>query len=657
MLFILLLLGFVTARSQDMRVNFRLDYYMDEPQAEFLVYLPDSTAFDNAQISISTGTFSLIKQPASGQKGIISILVPIANLPQGVTAFTFTVKAAGVDTTGTVELIKRPYKFNAVRVDRKTGGIVTRGMGLIPVGFYCYSPVQPMIQEEEVVRGFNMISPYQNIPKTDLNMRKVYMDRAAELGMKVNYNLLSIAAEGTVFDAGQNSAKRDEMFRKEIETFKDHPALLSWYLADEPDGQKTPPESLMRLYKIIKSIDPYHPVSMVFMHYGSETKYQDSYDITMGDLYPIPNSPVANVANFQKKMSDAVFLKKGVWLVPQAFGGNSWWTREPTKDEIRAATYMGLINGSTGFQYFIRHGQNGFPKSTTAWAEAGAIALEFAEMTPYILSGEDAPKALANDTMVDVRTWKRGKNLMIAAVNKENKPKVITIAVEGWRYSGEVKVPFENRMQQVSNGMITDNMSGFDTKVYKLETDPELLPVVNRLNKIIDPDFEESASVGVPNSVRAQVGKGRGSTYFIDSRTAYTGEHSLRLITHKTGEGVTIDHFPIIVDSATQHTISFYAKAGEKEEFPLQKHFVDQKGKIQVEKLKAEDPVLNVSLIHRGRKLVDKRITIDSSEWKRYTIDVYVDVRPRPGREGLVLSFNLSTRAMIWIDNVEFLPM
>ena len=78
---------------------------------------------------------------------------------------------------------------------------------------------------------------------------------------------------------------------------------------------------------------------------------------------------------------------------------------------------------------------------------------------------------------------------------------------------------------------------------------------------VVDPSFEAKTSVGVPNAVYAQVGKGRGSTYFVDSRTAHTGEHSLRLITHKNGEGVTLQHYPIIVDSARTYTLSFWAKA------------------------------------------------------------------------------------------------
>ena len=647
--------AYAQPQSSKVKGNFRFDYYMNEPKAELIVYLPDTTAFDDNTITVLAPDGKTISQP--GKKGgYTSFEIPIASLPVGDYRYVYSVNAQGAVTEGVAELKKLPYKFNAVQVDRKTGGVVTRSMPLIPVGFYCYSPVQPMIQEEEVVRGFNLISPYQNIPRTDLKMRKVYMDRAAELGMKVNYNLLSVATSGTGFNRNQDPEERMEMFRREVEAFKDHPALLSWYLADEPDGHKTDPEILKILYRTIKEIDPYHPVSIVFMHYGSERKYADSYDISMGDLYPVPRSPVAGVSKFQKAMSDELLLEKGIWLVPQAFGGNEWWTREPTADEIRAAVYMGLINGSTGFQFFIRHGQNGFPKSTTAWGEAAATALELAELTPYVMSGQDAPLATVNDTMIDVRAWARGKNLMIVAVNKENKPKDFTVSLDGWDYTGQVKVPFENRKQAVVNGSITDKMTGFDTKIYKLEADGNLAPVIDTSNVVVDPDFENNTLVGVPDAVYAQVGKGRGSTYFIDSRTAYTGEHSLRLITYKDGEGISLQHFPMIVDSARTYTVSFWAKAGSKEEFPREKNYVNARGKVKVEKIKPVDPVLNVTLKHKGRNLVNSDVLIDSPDWKRYTIDVYVEKQPGKGRDGITLNFKLDTRSMIWLDNVEFLP-
>lgn len=642
-------------QSKDIRAAFRLDYYMEEPTAEFVVCLPEDSTYLGATVRLTSDSgqmySTLVEQPG----GMVGLEVPIADLAEGSHRFQYAVQTDKGMVEGLAELKKLPYKFNAVQVDRKTGGVIARGMPLIPYGFYCYSPVQPMIQEEEVVRGFNLISPYQSIPNSDRKMRKVYMDRAAELGMKVNYNLLSVATAGTGYNRNQDPEERRQMFIEEIKAFKDHPALLSWYLADEPDGRNTPVEVLRELYQLIKSIDPYHPVSIVFMHYGSERKYIDCYDISMGDLYPVPTKPVAGVAKFQKSMSDALQLEKGIWLVPQSFGGNEWWTREPTAGEIRASVYMGLLNGSRGFQFFIRHGQNGFPKSTTAWGEAAAVALEVAEMTPYVLSGQPAPKVAASDSMVEARAWTRGKNMMIAAVNKENTPKDLVLQVEGWDFTGELKVPFENRTIQVRNGVIEDKIDALGSRVYKLEADPVLTTSLDSLN-VVDPSFEANTSVGVPNAVYAQVGKGRGSTYFVDSRTAHTGEHSLRLITHKNGEGVTLQHFPIIVDSARTYTLSFWAKAGAQEEFPQEKNYVNARGKVKVEKIRPVDPVVNVTARLKGRTLVDENFTIDSPQWKRYQVDVYVQQQPGKGREGITLNFRLDTRAMIWMDDICFTP-
>ncbi len=87
-------------------------------------------------------------------------------------------------------------------------------------------------------------------------------------------------------------------------------------------------------------------------------------DIAMTDPYPIPQGKVAEVATFAEILRNAFWLEKPVWIVPQSFGGNEWWQREPDPREIRAMTYLSIIHGATGIQYFIRSGPNVFPKST-----------------------------------------------------------------------------------------------------------------------------------------------------------------------------------------------------------------------------------------------------------------------------------------------------
>ena len=90
-----------------------------------------------------------------------------------------------------------------------------------PFGFYCYSPVHPLLPEEEVVKGFNMISPYQKILPETLNERKAYMDRCAQIGMKVHYNLLSVSGGGGVSSKTEDLSEDEkrELLITEIKDF------------------------------------------------------------------------------------------------------------------------------------------------------------------------------------------------------------------------------------------------------------------------------------------------------------------------------------------------------------------------------------------------------------------------------------------------------
>ena len=77
------------------------------------------------------------------------------------------------------------------------------------------------------------------------------MDRCAQLGMKVHYNLLSVSGGGGVGSKieGLNDEEKRTRLISEIEMFRDHPALLAWYISDEPNGYKIPPEILEEIYK------------------------------------------------------------------------------------------------------------------------------------------------------------------------------------------------------------------------------------------------------------------------------------------------------------------------------------------------------------------------------------------------------------------------
>jgi hypothetical protein len=85
----------------------------------------------------------------------------------------------------------------------------------------------------------------------------------------------------------------------------DHPALLGWYISDEPNGNDISPDQLEDIYRTVKKTDPWHPVSIVFMSpFISSKEFINSMDIVMADPYPVPNLPVSIVGNVTGQLED-----------------------------------------------------------------------------------------------------------------------------------------------------------------------------------------------------------------------------------------------------------------------------------------------------------------------------------------------------------------
>ena len=183
-----------------------------------------------------------------------------------------------------------------------------------------------------------------------------------------------------------SDGEKRKLLINEIRTFRDHPALLGWYISDEPNGTTVTPEKLEEIYNTLKENDPWHPVSIVFMApFITAARYSSALDIVMADPYPIPDHPVSLPGDVANLLRTEFKGKKPFWIVPQAFGGGELWSREPTIQEIRSMTWQSIINGATGIQYFVRQGLNYFPKSPATWSECGRIAMEVAELTPWLL--------------------------------------------------------------------------------------------------------------------------------------------------------------------------------------------------------------------------------------------------------------------------------
>ncbi|HOP58956.1 MAG TPA: hypothetical protein PLR52_06005 [Bacteroidales bacterium] len=546
------------------QANTRLSFYSHEKEGELLLHVPRGFEYRTLSVILKVKSDTIGTWQGIPRQNLIRIPFIIDLQPAFYTIHTHITAPGNDQYLSECELNILKYKPNEVKADRLTGGLIVNRKPFIPFGFYCYSPVDPFLPEEEVVKGFNTISPYQKILPETFHERKAYMDRCAELGMKVHYNILSVSGGGGVNSVieGLTVEEKKELLEFEIKSFRDHPALLAWYIADEPNGYGIPPDSLEKIYTTIKEIDPWHPVSMVFMApFLSSRNYINALDIVMADPYPVPDMPISLVGNTAASLSREFYGKRPLWMVPQAFGGGELWKREPTLQELRSMTYQAIINGARGIQYFVRQGLNIFPKSTVAWNECGRMAVEISEISPWLLSDENTIPVRSASSNIAVTSALHKGQLLVLAVNKTNKPVKAGISL-GSAISGRARVIFENRSLPVSSGYLSDDISAYGSQAYmitiKLPKD-----TVKRWkdNLFIDPGFEDISGPGVPSACYAWNNGDKGATYFSDTRENFEGNHSIRLVTPKENKSIRLRFFPVPVMAGRTYIISIRAKS------------------------------------------------------------------------------------------------
>jgi hypothetical protein len=216
--------------------------------------------------------------------------------------------------------------------------------------------------------GYNLIHP---VPTGSLGFNPFpwdewlpYVERADELGLYFRYDV-------NLFWPNMTN------MLDQVEGLRRHPSILLWYHSDEPDGKTWPLEEMHEAYEAIRALDPYHPVSLVlncFDFYYKE--YSMGADIIASDVYPIGinatwsveyDTPcnetygtcgcdfcegsfydIADRIDEFYRRDEILGWDKVHWFTPQAFGGETFWTRRPTQEELLVMTILAINHGAKG---------------------------------------------------------------------------------------------------------------------------------------------------------------------------------------------------------------------------------------------------------------------------------------------------------------------
>jgi hypothetical protein len=218
-----------------------------------------------------------------------------------------------------------------------------------------------------------------------------------------------------------------------VEKGKDHPALLAWYLVDEPDGHGHTPESTKAAYEHLKAKDKDHPIGLCHFLYDALLTFKDGCDFTMTDVYPVTANRDVPMKNVGIHMDYARAVHNNPnwphWTYIQDFGGPNTdggkWA-QPTAAEVRCMTFIALVHRANGILIFSY-----WPQAPEMWNSLGGLNRDVAKIAPWVMAKGTEVPAKSSAEQVQARARKVGESWIVLAVNTERSAIDATITIDG----------------------------------------------------------------------------------------------------------------------------------------------------------------------------------------------------------------------------------
>ena len=306
-----------------------------------------------------------------------------------------------------------------------------------PLGIYNV-PIEGLARVKAA--GFNLVHHYEWEHSPDGDRLKKYLDAVAAAGLKafVGFDRGILSKKGLM--------KMDlAHLARQVAAIRDHPALLAWYLFDEPDreDQYVAPRNLKILYSLLKKLDPYHPVVVTFAMYQSIARYDEGcFDVYWIMAYGDP------AQNDRTITRDLHFLGPGRPFLAILSSWDSQKTEtlnnglevddhgfQPNLPRMRADAYLALSHASSGLGWWW-YGDNrrtyvSAGDTPEAWTWLSQVVNEIKQLSPALInSSQDLPVQVqcTPPAAARIRALKNGSQITLIAVNpSSNQETQVTI--------------------------------------------------------------------------------------------------------------------------------------------------------------------------------------------------------------------------------------
>jgi hypothetical protein len=278
--------------------------------------------------------------------------------------------------------------------------------------------------------------------------------------------------------------KGDEEFVAErVGALMGHPGLFAWYLYDEPDldAQYVSPELMLRYYRLIAALDPFHPVILTCAGDSAVPLYRDACDVYWPQVY----STAAHVAARIGRTREALSPDKPVMAILHCYDpvltemqrlGQSFDPSrfQPDALTLRASAFMALVHNSsclTWWQYEKQSPQFfSVGHYAPAWEALKQTIADIRVLEPVLVAeGTNQTWVERPADGCEVHCWEKalaGRAVLIA-VNRDREACEVTVSAKTTPADGRAEVLFEDRTVPVSEGRLTERLGPLAVHVYQ----------------------------------------------------------------------------------------------------------------------------------------------------------------------------------------------
>jgi hypothetical protein len=177
-----------------------------------------------------------------------------------------------------------------------------------------------------------------------------------------------------------------ERVRPNVQAWKAHPALLAWYLIDEPSSVNLPARDLTEQYRYLKELDFEHPLLLASCA-ASDLQYGRAVDIIAPDPYPIETG--VPLRELPARIRPLRAVAAGTPPLPQTWAVIQicQWVegrRLPSEAEMRLLALTALAQDVTGLLFYeFRNYPDSNPEH---WQKIGRVVRSLQAVLPALLA-------------------------------------------------------------------------------------------------------------------------------------------------------------------------------------------------------------------------------------------------------------------------------